>query len=498
MQKDPGAVIELFAEFISHARAVRRLGSAALDLCYVAAGRFEGFWERRLQPWDVAARRAHRGRSRRDGHGDVRRRLRFTRGQRAGDQRPDPRRDARDDRAADGRQSADPTRCLRLTPINDMTSSGSAVVHAESAANSANFVALSRNATTGILRAQLQAHAGPARPDWPTETLMIKRQLLKSAKAPGPHRSYCGRCCRRVHTGECAGRTGFPCRFAQLVGFNVGGFLLKGVDEPRSRRRPACEPAPISTFEIKDFNNVDLWRRMALRVRQLLRDRCWRRLLPEDRPHRLSRLRERQRRRIAQDLKLQIVPITGTVRFLPVGRGAAVEPYIGGGIGFFNWRYSEAGEFVDFSDDTIFRDVYTADGTAVGPVIVAGLRIPIGDAFTAGVDTAGRTPTGTPSPRRAGSLADKIDLGGNTSSSRCTSASDRQGGVASIERYAATLRHPRESLQEIALLLRRAERRRRRLRPVPRLPPTAQNSPGRIPSPTSTRRRCPRAGSHGC
>lgn len=34
---------------------VRRLGSAALDLCYVAAGRFEGFWELALNPWDVAA-----------------------------------------------------------------------------------------------------------------------------------------------------------------------------------------------------------------------------------------------------------------------------------------------------------------------------------------------------------------------------------------------------------------------------------------------------------
>jgi myo-inositol-1(or 4)-monophosphatase len=34
---------------------VRRLGSAALDLCYVAAGRFDAFWEQHLKPWDVAA-----------------------------------------------------------------------------------------------------------------------------------------------------------------------------------------------------------------------------------------------------------------------------------------------------------------------------------------------------------------------------------------------------------------------------------------------------------
>lgn len=48
-------VIGLFGAFVGEARAVRRLGSAALDLCYVAAGRFDGFWEQRLHPWDVAA-----------------------------------------------------------------------------------------------------------------------------------------------------------------------------------------------------------------------------------------------------------------------------------------------------------------------------------------------------------------------------------------------------------------------------------------------------------
>ena len=54
IQRDPTHLIELFGEFISRSRAVRRLGSAALDLCYVAAGRFDGFWESKLQPWDVA------------------------------------------------------------------------------------------------------------------------------------------------------------------------------------------------------------------------------------------------------------------------------------------------------------------------------------------------------------------------------------------------------------------------------------------------------------
>lgn len=47
--------VNIFAAFLGEARAVRRLGSAALDLAYVAAGRFDGFWEERLHPWDIAA-----------------------------------------------------------------------------------------------------------------------------------------------------------------------------------------------------------------------------------------------------------------------------------------------------------------------------------------------------------------------------------------------------------------------------------------------------------
>jgi len=44
-----------FVYFSQRTQGVRRFGSAALDLCYVAAGRFDGFWEMALKPWDVAA-----------------------------------------------------------------------------------------------------------------------------------------------------------------------------------------------------------------------------------------------------------------------------------------------------------------------------------------------------------------------------------------------------------------------------------------------------------
>lgn len=44
-----------FGRCLTATQGVRRLGSAALDLCYVASGRFDGFWEQHLKPWDTAA-----------------------------------------------------------------------------------------------------------------------------------------------------------------------------------------------------------------------------------------------------------------------------------------------------------------------------------------------------------------------------------------------------------------------------------------------------------
>lgn len=47
--------LDYFNEFVMRVQAIRRVGSAALDLAYLAAGHFDGFWELALQPWDCAA-----------------------------------------------------------------------------------------------------------------------------------------------------------------------------------------------------------------------------------------------------------------------------------------------------------------------------------------------------------------------------------------------------------------------------------------------------------
>lgn len=53
--ENPDHAVDHFVNFLHEARGVRRLGSAAIDLAYVAMGRFDGFWEVSLQPWDMAA-----------------------------------------------------------------------------------------------------------------------------------------------------------------------------------------------------------------------------------------------------------------------------------------------------------------------------------------------------------------------------------------------------------------------------------------------------------
>jgi myo-inositol-1(or 4)-monophosphatase len=55
IHEEPKLVMDLLEKMVVKARGVRRPGSAAIDLCYVAAGIFDGFWEQGLKPWDTAA-----------------------------------------------------------------------------------------------------------------------------------------------------------------------------------------------------------------------------------------------------------------------------------------------------------------------------------------------------------------------------------------------------------------------------------------------------------
>jgi hypothetical protein len=114
---------------------------------------------------------------------------------------------------------------------------------------------------------------------------------------------------------------------------------------------------------------------------------------------------------IRQELRLRIVPIAFTVRALPLGQSNPFQPYIGAGLGVFNWRYAETGDFIDFAGNgEVFRDSYVASGTATGPVVLGGIRFG-GQTFTGGGEIRYQAASGDVEGDFAG---DKIDLGGWT------------------------------------------------------------------------------------
>lgn len=115
---------------------------------------------------------------------------------------------------------------------------------------------------------------------------------------------------------------------------------------------------------------------------------------------------------IEQDLKLRVVPITGTLKLVPTGRDASFQPYIGAGIAALMWKYSETGEFVDPVDSSIFRDNFEADGTKVAPVIFGGVRAPIGASTMIGGEV--RYQSAEADLPTEEFLGDRIDLGGWT------------------------------------------------------------------------------------
>jgi hypothetical protein len=113
---------------------------------------------------------------------------------------------------------------------------------------------------------------------------------------------------------------------------------------------------------------------------------------------------------IQQDLKLRIMPATFLVKIVPFGMRSKVQPYVGGGLGVYFWRYSETGEFVDFYDNSIFSDNFVQSGTSAGPVAVFGLRGRVSRTALLGVEFRYQWGEGNLSTQDF--LSDKIDLGG--------------------------------------------------------------------------------------
>jgi hypothetical protein len=112
---------------------------------------------------------------------------------------------------------------------------------------------------------------------------------------------------------------------------------------------------------------------------------------------------------IAQTLKLRIVPFSATVRFLPIGERDRIQPYIGAGVGVFVWRYSETGQFVDGSGN-VFNGTFSGSGSEVGPLVLAGLRLPMGPVGVGGEIRWQKAKATLPADQSF--AGPKVDLGG--------------------------------------------------------------------------------------
>lgn len=199
----------------------------------------------------------------------------------------------------------------------------------------------------------------------------------------------------------------------QSLSFSLGGFVPRGEDA-----RGQIDGGDVLVnnldflaFNVKDFNggSASVEYLVALNdfVEAGLGVGTYRRTVPSV----YADLVGQNGREIEQDLRLRIVPFTATVRFLPAGRGAALQPYIGAGVGVFNWRYAETGDWVDSNRD-IYSGTFVGSGTATGPVILGGLRIPVGG-WDIGGEVRWQKATGV-LPASEDFSAEAIDLGGVT------------------------------------------------------------------------------------
>jgi len=120
---------------------------------------------------------------------------------------------------------------------------------------------------------------------------------------------------------------------------------------------------------------------------------------------------------IVADLSLHQVPITATFRFLPLGHRGFV-PYVGGGVGIIHYSYNENGDFVSSDNVTIVHGDFAGDGWATGPVVLGGVRVPVGGVDLGGElkyqAAIGNLPANQGFATAASGLTPQIDLGGWT------------------------------------------------------------------------------------
>jgi hypothetical protein len=196
----------------------------------------------------------------------------------------------------------------------------------------------------------------------------------------------------------------------QTLNLSVGAFVIRGEDA-RSEDDVLLVNRDIYLFDFGDFTTMSLNAEWLAPVGEYLEAGASIGFTSRAVPTIYDAFSRPDGTEIEQELKLRTIPMSVTLRVLPFGRSSAVQPYVGAGLGFTNWRYSETGDFIDFTlpGRPIFRESYTQTGTAIGPVAVFGLRVPVGNVAIGGEV---RYQKAEGDLDELDFLAPKIDLGG--------------------------------------------------------------------------------------
>jgi outer membrane protein W len=213
--------------------------------------------------------------------------------------------------------------------------------------------------------------------------------------------------------------TAVPASAQQTLNLTLGYFAVRGED---ARTGATCENCGTNvdvlvanrdflTFDVKDFNGPTIGGEWLVPLGDFIEAGAGVAFTRRTVPSLYTNFTQSNNAEVEQSLRLRTVPVSFTMRFLPLGQTSPVQPYIGAGVSVINWRYSESGQFIDFNDNqSLFTDTFTATGNNAGPVVLGGLRFG-GRTFSAGGEVRYQKAEGTVGDDFAGT---KIDLGGWT------------------------------------------------------------------------------------
>ncbi len=197
-----------------------------------------------------------------------------------------------------------------------------------------------------------------------------------------------------------------------VIGGNIGMFVVKN-EEDRDRNDVLRQNLTFLDFYLDDFDSASAGGDFSVSVGSFIEVGAGLNYYKATVPTVYSRFVDSDGTEIESDLKLRNIPLSLTAKVFPLTRDAGVQPYVGAGVQFNRWQYTEVGEFLDFDTGEIFRDSFVDDGMEIGPVFLAGIRFAVGGNLLLGGEWRYSTAKGDLDPS-LGFYGDTIDLGGNT------------------------------------------------------------------------------------